>query len=165
MNQKEPYKRCCLDVTYFMYYFWNENTWMMLKSIQIEMTKTENSSPVQKNVTRWVIVWYWTVGHELEIWEEFWQQGKLWCSKKNSLTGHGIVTKTDLDDHISLLDKQTNPKQFSRRFSNINSEDNSTEKNREKAQKPAFSLIKEKNHLSVSNKTLENLSSKERDQW
>lgn len=51
------------------------------------------------------------------------------CSKKNLPTQHGIFISLARVDHTSFLDKQTNKKQFRKRFSNIKSKVNNTEEN------------------------------------
>lgn len=45
---------------------------------------------------------------------------------------HGIFTSLAWIDYTSFLDKQSNKKQFSKRFSNIKSEDNSAEETEKK---------------------------------
>lgn len=76
-------------------------------------------------------------------------------SKKNPLAPHGMFTKPGLDRSPSLLGKPTNQKQVSKRFSNMKSEDNRTQKAEKRHKIKAFLLtIEENKHLiNVPNKS------------
>lgn len=94
------------------------------------------------------------------------------CSKIHLPAQQGKFTSLAWIDYTSFLDKQTNKKQFSKRFSNIQSEDNSTEEKEKKhIHEKAFLYLKGKKKkkqqhlLSVLDKIYENVSSKARDEW